>query len=408
MLRKMTFLFTQQHHGFIFNRYVWCWLSMFIFLPMTVFGETSLLSLSVPKAPVPVSSFNKWFLVYELQLVNPGENLIRIGRIEIFNEYNEKQITYVGNKLVRNSLVYKNGKPVNVNKIIELDKGMGAFIFVWIPHDKFSDVPEKLNHQIWIVTPNADNSAVQVKLLNYDVPVSSDKPVVISPPLKGNGWVASGAPSVDSYHRKALLNMDGKFYLAQRYAADWMQMCPDGSSAQGNMRDNHNWPAFGHEVMAVADGEITKVHQGLPENIPLQFPNQIALADAAGNHVIERIHQDGKDYYVLYAHMQPDSLRVKVGDKIKQGQIMGLLGNTGNSSAPHLHLQVSDANDPLKSEGVPFVFKTATLEGRAQEIDSDFAIWKPFPSWMIKIKEAMPTLDEVYYFSDEASHCRVS
>ncbi len=53
----------------------------------------------------------------------------------------------------------------------------------------------------------------------------------------------------------------------------------------------------------------------------------------------------------MYAHLQPGSLRVKFGDKVKAGQVLGLVGNTGNSSEPHLHFQLMNANSPLGSEG---------------------------------------------------------
>jgi murein DD-endopeptidase MepM/ murein hydrolase activator NlpD len=56
----------------------------------------------------------------------------------------------------------------------------------------------------------------------------------------------------------------------------------------------------------------------------------------------------------MYAHLQPGSLRVKVGDKVKAGQVLGLVGNTGNTSEPHLHFQLMNANSPLGSEGLPY------------------------------------------------------
>ncbi len=384
---------------------------LFAVLPLSVFAAASSLQLSVLHQPVPVASSDKQLLVYELQFVNQSDQPVRIGRIEVFGDHNNKIAAYAGNKLIRNSLAYKDNKKIDLEQSIELNKGMGVFVFVWISIDKSSSPPKKLHHKIWVVKPTADKNSAPTSLINYDVNVSSDKPVVISSPLKGNGWVAAAGPTKDSYHRKALLNLGGKLYLAQRFAIDWIQICPDGTAAQGNLRDNNNWPGFGHEVMAVADGEVVTVHDGVPENTPLEplkasSPNAIKEADIPGNHVIEKITQNGKNYYVLYAHMQPGTLRVKVGDRIKEGQLIGLLGNTGNSTVPHLHLHVSDANDPLKSEGVPFIFKTATLEGKAELIDEDFEIWKPFSLSKTEIKDAIPTIDQVFYFSNDASRCK--
>jgi murein DD-endopeptidase MepM/ murein hydrolase activator NlpD len=81
---------------------------------------------------------------------------------------------------------------------------------------------------------------------------------------------------------------------------------------------------------------------------------------AGGNYVVVDI---GKGRYAFYAHMQPDSLKVKLGDTVKTGQVIGLLGNTGNSDAAHLHFHVMDGPSPLLSNGLPFVFDQFTGEG---------------------------------------------
>jgi murein DD-endopeptidase MepM/ murein hydrolase activator NlpD len=61
--------------------------------------------------------------------------------------------------------------------------------------------------------------------------------------------------------------------------------------------------------------------------------------------------------YAFYAHIIPGTITVKVGDQVKKGQVLGRLGNSGNSDAPHLHFHLGDANAPLGSEGIPWVFE---------------------------------------------------
>lgn len=96
---------------------------------------------------------------------------------------------------------------------------------------------------------------------------------------------------------------------------------------------------------------IREVKDGLPENVPQQDPAAaVTLDNVAGNHVVLGLD---KERFALYAHFQPGSLRVKVGDRVRRGQVLGLLGNSGNSSEPRSHLHVSDGVSPLGSEGVP-------------------------------------------------------
>jgi murein DD-endopeptidase MepM/ murein hydrolase activator NlpD len=71
----------------------------------------------------------------------------------------------------------------------------------------------------------------------------------------------------------------------------------------------------------------------------------------------------GQGRFALYAHLQPGSLRVKLGDKVKAGEVLALLGNSGNSDAPHLHFHLMDANSPLGAEGLAYELETFTQLG---------------------------------------------
>jgi murein DD-endopeptidase MepM/ murein hydrolase activator NlpD len=80
----------------------------------------------------------------------------------------------------------------------------------------------------------------------------------------------------------------------------------------------------------------------------------ITLATIGGNQVNLDL---GHGLHAFYAHLQPGSLRVKTGDHVKRGQVLGRLGNSGNSTAPHLHFHVARGITILDAEGVPFVYR---------------------------------------------------
>ena len=89
----------------------------------------------------------------------------------------------------------------------------------------------------------------------------------------------------------------------------------------------------------------------------------MTIDQADGNFVVLDI---GGGSYVLYAHMQPGSVTVKAGAKVKRGDVLGKVGNTGNTQAPHLHLHVMDGPSPLQSNGIPYVFDSFKLDGHRQ------------------------------------------
>jgi hypothetical protein len=79
-----------------------------------------------------------------------------------------------------------------------------------------------------------------------------------------------------------------------------------------------------------------------------------------GNYVVVDI---GGGHFAFYAHLQPGSLTVKVGDRVRQGQVLGLLGNSGNSDFPHLHFHLTDSPSPLASDGLPYEFTSFSSDG---------------------------------------------
>jgi len=229
----------------------------------------------------------------------------------------------------------------------------------------------------------------------FDTPATpvDKKPVtVIGAPLTGDAWQAGNGPSNTSAHRRALIPIEGRAYISQRFAIDWVQLYPDGKTYKGDPADNKNYRAYGHEILAVADGVVTETKDGIPQNTPgapsLAIP--ITLETVGGNHVIVDI---GDGLYAFYAHMQPGSLRVKVGDKVRRGQVLGLLGNTGNSSEPHLHFDICNASSMLGCEGIPYAFASFEVLGKGDG-------WKPSDSHPPAVKHEMeiPLEDEVVGF----------
>jgi hypothetical protein len=156
--------------------------------------------------------------------------------------------------------------------------------------------------------------------------------------------------------RSALVNNHWSLDV-QHDAIDLVQVV-DGKTYRGDRSRLENFHIFGDRVLAVADGRITAAVDGHPD-LPIGVTT---WENMAGNHVILDI---GGGHYVLYGHLQQGSLRVQAGDQVRRGQVLGLVGDSGNTGEPHLHIQVQ--NTPTFDVGnreirtYPVLFDAATV-----------------------------------------------
>ncbi len=149
---------------------------------------------------------------------------------------------------------------------------------------------------------------------------------------------------------------------SQRRAADLVVVGADGKTYTGDGTKNADYHAYGQPIVAVAEGEVVTVVDGVPENKPDEM-NPYFLP---GNVVVIR---HAPALYSVYAHLQPRKIRVKPGQTVKAGAVLGVCGNSGNSSEPHLHFQLQDGPSLAHSFGVEAVFPTAHVTRGGQASD---------------------------------------
>src|SRR5262249_36945530 len=260
-------------------------------------------------------------------------------------------------------------------------------IYAWLSFSSDAEVPATIIHRFnFKVGGYPDELSLDCARASV-----SKRPVLISPPLRGAEWLAANGPSNSSGHRRALVPVNGGAHIAQRFAIDFVQLREDGRTFSGDQKDNKNYRCYGADALAVADGTVVAIKDGIPENVPGVNSRAvpITLETIGGNHIILDI---GGSNYAFYAHLQPGSLKVKVGDKVRAGQVLGLVGNSGNSTEPHLHFHVANSNSPLGSEGVPYAYASFEVQGKG------FG-WKPGANSTIEKRErSMPVENEVVRF----------
>ncbi|MEU3883464.1 M23 family metallopeptidase [Streptomyces californicus] len=134
------------------------------------------------------------------------------------------------------------------------------------------------------------------------------------------------------------------------------------------VRRNRAFPAFGAPLLAVADATVVVASDGQRDHLSRNSLPALAylmLAEAPvrsivgahriiGNHVILDL---GGGTYAVYAHLRRGSLRVRAGDRVRAGQGIGRVGNSGNTTEPHLHFHLMDGPDPDAARGVPFTWR---------------------------------------------------
>lgn len=139
-------------------------------------------------------------------------------------------------------------------------------------------------------------------------------------------------------------------YENQRYAFDFVVM-QGNITYEGDPNVNESYYAFGQKYLAPADGTVVKVENAIEDNEPVGEMNE---QEPMGNYVIL---DHGNGEYSYLAHFKHQSIEVKEGDKVKQGDLLGLVGNSGNSSEPHIHFHVADSPDPMESKSIRIQFE---------------------------------------------------
>ena len=346
------------------------------------------LDLSVSQPPVPMRADGKTHLVYELSVNNLGSEAITLSRVEVLNEAGTVLARFDGGDL--DTVLFRPGLPpaptTRTPGVFPVQGGartiaggMRAIAWIWVTIDPAATVPGSLRHRVTAEAPGAGGVKRTGSLDGVRTEVNRQATPTLAPPFGPGVWFAGNGPSNASIHRRTILAVNGRARIAQRYAIDWLKFGDNGLPYRGDPRQNASWFGYGENVLAAADGTVTAVKDGIVENVPLSKPAvPITLETVAGNHVVV---EHGRGRFGLYAHLQPWSLHVKVGDRVRRGQMLGRLGNSGNSDAPHLHFHLCDANSPLGCEGVPYAFEQMEVLGTV-ELTDDLATlrpWSPAP-----------------------------
>jgi hypothetical protein len=343
------------------------------FTPLTVSAFT-------PRTLAFPGTDGRTHIVYELLLTNTNVTPATVEAIEVVDAAKPSDTldTYDAKKLL--AALRTTGNSAVETPVIEFNGT--RLLMLSLAFDPGATIPKKLLHRVKYqgATSPSPKPVTPADATYTAAPIEIETQFPhIGPPLSGAGWVAMNGCCAVGVHRSSSLACNGGLYFAQRFAIDWMQLDKDGKFISGDAADVHAYAGYGAQVLAVADGTVVGIEDSLEDQKPptLPDPSTITIDNVDGNHIVLDL---GGGVYAFYAHLQKGSLTVKRGDHVKRSQVLAKLGNTGNSSAPHLHFHLMQSPSVLCSNGIPYAIDTFAAAGNLshnsaaeQELNADFS-----------------------------------
>jgi murein DD-endopeptidase MepM/ murein hydrolase activator NlpD len=173
--------------------------------------------------------------------------------------------------------------------------------------------------------------------------------------------------------------LEGSLHISSRFAIDWIRL-KNSEASSGDKQDNRSYFSYDQPVLAVSDAKVVSKRDGIAENIPGHFgKGKVAVAMSYdtifGNMIVLDL---GDGQYAYYGHLKPGSIVVKEGDRVRRGQVIARIGDTGSSFEPHLHFEITTSNSAFRGEGLPYALdgytettKDGAIEKRMHELPLD-------------------------------------
>lgn len=312
-------------------------------------------------------------LGYELHVTSFNDGPLVLRTLSVFADGADKPLLTLEGAALADLLAHPPEKADPRGLTIEA--GRRSVLYLWLTLPEGAATPGSLRHQLTFATADG---AVQ-RADDVRVAVSGRAPVALGPPLRGGRWLAVDGPgNPHSHHWGSLVAVGGAVTIPQRYAIDWFGLDEANHALRGPhdslaATTDADWVGFGAPVLAVADGVVRDVRGDLPDGTPLKplaTPDDLTARTLYGNFVVLEI---APGVFAHYAHLSAGGVTVKAGQRVRRGEVIGHLGQTGAAGAPHLHFQVSDRPTFEQSEGLPFTIDAFTVLGGGK-VESTFDV----------------------------------
>jgi Peptidase family M23 len=314
-------------------------------------------------------------LAYELLLLNVSALPVRIGQVEVLDASTHRALLNLTGAALKAEFT-----PVSAPEGDEATDDPGnrsgsttipssATWVAWLDMSlpARARVPRRLEHRVagTIIRPGGAPPAPFDDVIK-PVRTSGHRATVLSPPVQGGTWYMSeGCCNDNTHHRRGLAPINGQLAVPQRFAIDFFKVSNRMQAWAGNPAKITSYFSYRQPVVAAAAGTVVDTEDGLPNSTSLPHPPPIPpIGQTVGNHVTVRI---GPGLYVLYAHLDPGTVKVHIGEKVTRGEMLGLIGSSGNSTTPHLHFQIMTTPEFFPTDSPPYAFDRFRLLGHVPD-----------------------------------------
>jgi hypothetical protein len=332
------------------------------------------LTAAVLTQPTPFAATDgKTHLSYELLTTSslPSSTRLRLDRVDVRDARTHRVVGSLRGQALAEAAnpvgdplpgadAYTPPPPAPTPTVIE---GSQQWI-IWLDLvlDRGRPVPKVLEHRLSgaVLAPSGSSPFEETV---QPTRTSGVPPLNLNAPVRPGTWYSSESCCGNTHHRRGLAPINGRFYVPQRFAIDWYRVGEQGQTWEGDPARLTSYLSYRQPVVASTGGTVVEVQDGIPDNTPPVTPPVPPIEETVGNHVTVEV---APGRYLLYAHLKPGSLRVREGDRVETGQVLGRIGNSGNSTTPHLHFQVMTTPEFFPTDSPPFTFRKFRVVGQVE------------------------------------------
>ena len=302
------------------------------------------LGMSVANAPNPVlGADGRNHLAYEITIVNQSQGEVTLQSVQARAGGRPIGARLQGQSLADLLRVNSGGTSI--------PSGGSALLFMDVKYARNARRPRRLTHGVTMSLSQPPQPVQSFSFGGVPTRVGRSRAIEVGRPLRGSRWVAAnGCCDPINAHRGATLSIDGTVRAPERFAIDWVQLAPSGRLFEGPINQLSSFAYFGDPIHSVAKGRVVSVRDGMPEQTPGVLPSGQTVQTRAATTSWSGSPASASPFTRTCS---PAASRVGVGDRVRRGQVLGLLGNTGNTDGPHLHFHIMDGPSPLQSNGLP-------------------------------------------------------